>query len=96
MINDFIQQEKKILDTKPSSTIFGQALGSKVFVPQLSQHTYNEKYLAEFSQEAFILSDAKIVLDGRKFGLQVEFMTPKFKKLTYIIKKPAIQSVMLF
>jgi hypothetical protein len=92
-IDNYIRDEKNLCGLMPNHTLEDLPMGVKFGLLNLSS-TYNENLL-EFYSEAYLLPKVKVIYEARQFGLQIEFMTKKHKKLTYILTKTTINSVHL-
>lgn len=85
LINDYLVKQQSFINKKPRASLNSQSLGTKLGIIN-SSHYYSEKTLSEFFLEAYLLPDIKVIYEARRFGLQVEFLTTKHKKLVYTVK----------
>ena len=92
-IDNYIRDEKGLCGLMPPHTLEDLPLGVKFGLLNPSS-TYSDN-LGEFYMEAYLLPKIKVVYEARQFGLQIEFMTKKQKRLTYILTKTSVNSVHL-
>jgi hypothetical protein len=93
-LNEYIASQKTSIQNKPSSGMEPLPLGLKFVVPNSFYH-YSEKNLGEFFLDGFLLPDIKIVCEGRRFKLYVEFFTSKYKKMSFTVEKNNVDPINL-
>ena len=94
LIEDFLARQKGVINKKPKTTLKNTVYGSRFSLLNINP-IYNDRTLADFFQDAYLMPDIKVVYEGRRFGLQVEFVCPNQKKLVYTLKKHTINSAHL-
>ena len=92
-IDNYIRDERSLCGLTPTHTMEDLPLGVKFGL--LNPTSIYSDNLSEFYTEAYLLPKIKVVYEARQFGLQIEFMTKKHKRLTYILTKTAVNSVHL-
>lgn len=94
VIDDYLARQKCLTDKKPKTSLKNTVYGAKFSL--LNVHPiYNDRTLLDYFQDAYLLPDIKVVYEGRRFGLQVEFVCPNQKKLVYTLKKHSVNSAHL-
>lgn len=94
LIDDYLARQKCFMNKKPRTLTKSTVYGAKFCLLNISP-IYNDRTLLDFFQDGYLLPDIKVVYEGRRFGLQVEFVTPNQKKLVYTLKKHSINSAHL-
>jgi hypothetical protein len=94
LIDDYLARQRCFMNKKPRTSMRSTVYGARFSLLNINP-IYNDRTLSDFFQEGYLLPDIKVVYEGRRFGLQVEFVTPAQKKLVYTLKKHSINSAHL-